>query len=702
MKKNTLLLLSLCLMMLSCQEETVPSITLNQTEIAVSNGESFQVIHFESNVSWTAKSSESWCSIYPASGDASTKDITVTAASNDTYDDRSCTITIVAGEASKKLTVNQNGSLGILVTQDKYELSNEATTIEVGVKANVEYDVIISDDWISQITTRGLSSTKLNFDIAKNSSYDSRSGSITIKQKEGSLSSTIKVFQSQKDAIILSNRTANLSSDSQTLEVELKTNIDFEVIIPDAAKSWISYLGTRALRTEILSLNIAVNEEYDARTTEIYVKNKATSLQDTLTVNQSAKLGLLVTQDIYDLNNEAAIIEVEVKTNVEYDVIISDDWITKVTTRGLPSTKLNFNIAKNSSYDKREGSITLKQKNGTLTSTITIYQSQKDAIILSNRTANLSSDSQILKVELRTNVDFEVIIPEAAKNWVFYTPTRALRTEILSLSIAQNNENDTRTTKIYIRNKTTGLQDILTINQISSIPKTYIDTRNINTYVGASNFLIDKLLEAKPTAKFIFITHFTEDGAEGNRHLKTLIDTQLKVAEYWGVQSVNLAETMGAVKKTGVKNTLVEFATDELHPATSQDLWSVNKIAQQIASEINGIYGDWTGKKIAWYGTSIAAGANLYTPESQYPLVIANLLGCTTINYSKSGAKIRRGKTNGTPVSTSFLDTSISSWNYQKSIINLIGTANEPDLFVFDFGINDWYIDSTDFQNVGN
>ena len=378
MSKYILLLSSLLLMMLSCQEEIVPSITVNQTEFDVSGDGGSQTIAFESNVNWTAKSSENWCSISsPSSGDESTKSITVALSANDTYDARSCTVTITAGTVSKTVSINQ----------------------------------------------------------------------------------------AQKEAIILTNKTQNLSSESHLLEVELKTNVDFEVIIPEAAKSWVSYTGTRALRTEILLINIATNDSYDARTADIYIKNKATDLQETLTINQSAHTGLLVTQNKYNLSNDAATIEVEVKANVEFDVIIANEWITKTTTRGLPSTKINFNIAKNISHDNREGTIIIKQKNGTLTSTITVFQSQQDAIILSKKTQNLSSSSQSLEVELKTNVDFEVIIPPAAKTWVSYVSTRALRTETLLLNIIANEGSQVRTTQIFVKNKVSNLQDTLTIIQ---------------------------------------------------------------------------------------------------------------------------------------------------------------------------------------------------------------------------------------------
>ena len=455
--------------MFSCSEDEDPSLVISQIQTAISDIGGSQSITFESNMNWTAKASESWCTISPASGGPSTKSITITTAANDTYDARSCTLTLTAGGLTNTFTINQSSNLGLIVSKDKYELNNDAATIKVEVKANIEYDITISDDWIKKVDTRGLSSTTIQFEIAKNSSYDNREGTITIKQKDGTLTSTIKVYQSQLDAIILSNSTENLSSDKQTLKVELKTNIDYELIIPEVATSWVSYAATRALRTETLTLDIAENEAFEARTTEVYVKNKSTNLSDTLTINQEANLGFTVSKEKFDLTNDASIIEVEVKANFEFDIIISDNWIKKIDTRGLTSTKLQFSIDKNISYDNREGSITIKQRDGVLTSTIKVYQSQQDAIILSNKTEDISNKSQTLEVELKTNIDFEVIIPDAAKSWVSHTETRALKTETLLLNITENEAYTARTTEVYVKNKATNLSDTLTINQKANL-----------------------------------------------------------------------------------------------------------------------------------------------------------------------------------------------------------------------------------------
>lgn len=174
----------------------------------------------------------------------------------------------------------------IVLSQTEFDLPDDATVIEVEVKANVEFGVIFSGKWITRNTTKDLSSTKLFFNIAKNESYDKREDYILIKQEKGELTIPIHVVQSQKDAIIISNKNVELSRESRILEVVLRTNIEIDVIIPDIAQSWVSLAGTKALRDKTLMLNIAENTSKEARMTEVYVKNKTTSLQDTLNITQ--------------------------------------------------------------------------------------------------------------------------------------------------------------------------------------------------------------------------------------------------------------------------------------------------------------------------------------------------------------------------------------------------------------------------------
>ncbi len=113
----------------------------------------------------------------------------------------------------------------------------------------------------------------------------------------------------------------------------------------------------------------------------------------------------------------------------------------------------------------------------------------------------------------------------------------------------------------------------------------------------------------------------------------------------------------------------------------------------------------WANKKIAWYGTSIPAGfpnqSNQW--EYGYPDIASRLLGADIQNYCIAGGTIRQADTNGSPVNPpqSFTNVaSVTSTNYLGKMVNLIGTELEPDLFVIDYGVNDYSLDQSDIDNV--
>ena len=54
--------------------------------------------------------------------------------------------------------------------------------------------------------------------------------------------------------------------------------------------------------------------------------------------------------------------------------------------------------------------------------TIHVYQAQKDELILTQDTYNVSSEGEIIHVELRSNVDNDIIIPEDVLEWIQQLP----------------------------------------------------------------------------------------------------------------------------------------------------------------------------------------------------------------------------------------------------------------------------------------
>jgi len=115
----------------------------------------------------------------------------------------------------------------------------------------------------------------------------------------------------------------------------------------------------------------------------------------------------------------------------------------------------------------------------------------------------------------------------------------------------------------------------------------------------------------------------------------------------------------------------------------------------------------WANKKISWYGTSIPAGfpnqSNQF--DFAYPNIVSRMLGADIQNYCVSNGKIRSSDTFGNSVFATQAfsnNTVLTTTNFATKVVDLIGTELEPDLFVFDYGVNDYTLDSTDIDDIAN
>jgi len=303
------LLLSV-LLFTSCEKETI--LEVSQSSLTFIEQGGTQTISISTNKDWTISVSDGsgWCHISPISGNSDIKTISITTPANSTFDDRTATITIKAEKLSKVITITQPKNRAIKLTKDSYDVGSAGGNITVELNSNVDYEVTIPTEnqtWITNITTKGLATSTLTFEIALNSTYDSRTGKIIIKDKTTSLADTVHVTQAQKNAIILSQKTINVADTLIVVSVELRSNTPYIVSIPSATQSWIKQLQTKALKTESLQFEIARNTSISqSRMAKIIIISYLTTLTDTLTIYQT-KAPYVPTLTTYDPSDITAI-----------------------------------------------------------------------------------------------------------------------------------------------------------------------------------------------------------------------------------------------------------------------------------------------------------------------------------------------------------------------------------------------------------
>ena len=157
-------------------------------------------VAFQINVDWTLESlgGDGWCSVTPASGGAGLHRVTVSVTDNDTYEPRSARIHLMCGGSKvAEIRVSQDCENAVLLGRKDYSVPCTASSIEVEVRANVDFDYEVPDaGWVRERTaSRALTSHTLVFDVDENLSRNSREAHILFYNSEYAVADTLTLVQ---------------------------------------------------------------------------------------------------------------------------------------------------------------------------------------------------------------------------------------------------------------------------------------------------------------------------------------------------------------------------------------------------------------------------------------------------------------------------------------------------------------------------
>jgi len=440
------------------QMGTGPTLLLSQSEYIVSSaGETIQV-ELRSNtayeiempgVDWLRENSSRSLSTY-------THYFIVDP--NETYDARSAVIRFIDREngIEQTVTVTQMQRDAIVVAQNVYQIGVEGGALDFAVQANVDFTVSTNADWITQVEARGLTERMLCFEVTPNEGEEMREAVITLES--GSVKQTIKVQQfgkMEEPFIDLSLQEYKVGNAGGTFQIDVRTNIEYQVIIPD--ESWIietAYDGITHF------FEVLLNDTYDARTAEIRFVNTEKGIEKTVTVTQEALYDILIEQSSYEIGAEGGVLDLPLQANMDFEVKTSEKWITQVNARGLTEQVLHFNVEENLQSNERTAVITISSPN--VTHEIQVIQRGKEDpfLQLSLQEYQANSTGGVFSINVQANIEYQVIMP--AENWI--TKTRS-DGDTHFFDISPNETYDARTTEICFVNEEEGVEKTVTVKQ---------------------------------------------------------------------------------------------------------------------------------------------------------------------------------------------------------------------------------------------
>ena len=256
------------------------------------------------------------------------------------------------------------------------------------------------------------------------------------------------------------------NSDGGSQSFSFSCNKDWSI---SSSEPWISVSPTSGTSKDgdvTVTITCAANSTYDSRTATVTLKVE--DLLETVSITQEEGGGLIVSPKSLELNSESQIVEIDVQKNVQYSVTIDDagkEWITYMGVKALSSEKATFLIAANETFDAREGKITFKQKDGSLSETVSIIQEERRGFIVSPKSLDLNNEAQTIEIDVQKNVQYSVTVDDAGKEWISYTGTKALSSEKATFSIAANESFDAREGKIIFKQSDGSFTETVVVRQ---------------------------------------------------------------------------------------------------------------------------------------------------------------------------------------------------------------------------------------------
>ena len=185
------------------KQKNALTVTSNKVELEAEGGEFSIEVKANVDVSYKIEEAAKEWIMESKSRGLSTTTLMFKSKNNESEETRQATITLKGGDnLTETVTVYQAGKEKeiLLLTQKEYTVDSEGDTLTVELKSNTEYEMVWPEvDWVSEASSRAVSSYTHYIAVAPNETYSHRKTQIVFRSKTSEMVDTLSIFQSGKE-----------------------------------------------------------------------------------------------------------------------------------------------------------------------------------------------------------------------------------------------------------------------------------------------------------------------------------------------------------------------------------------------------------------------------------------------------------------------------------------------------------------------
>lgn len=218
-----------------------------------------------------------WLIASQTSGVAGEARLSVSYDMNMTYEPRSATATLTAGDISRVINFSQKATperdQKIILSPDRVTLPAEGGDFSVSIESPVGYEIVSMPDWIT-ISRRDSNSDVIIFNASECTSFNSREGVIAFKNAQNKTTEFHVVQDGEGCVFDVLSHDYKVTGEETTITLEVVSNSGCSIVsIPD----WISIVSTKDVSSDNITLIVDENKSGKKRNGVIILENSVGS-----------------------------------------------------------------------------------------------------------------------------------------------------------------------------------------------------------------------------------------------------------------------------------------------------------------------------------------------------------------------------------------------------------------------------------------
>lgn len=246
---------------------------------------------------YSISSDQEWCHV---SLDADLSRLYVSVDANETFDDRTATVTMkdmLDGTTSRTFTVRQKQCDAVKVKEGEYRVSSDGGLVEIDVNSNIDYKVEVQNaDWITVVepaATRGLKPSKIVLKVDENKTEGDRNAIVRIYNQTAGVEDLTVIYQEFKAKWSILKNNFTIDEQGGEISIYVQTNVSFDSYTI-AEDGWVTKAGrekNEELGVVVQRINIApLNKKLPSRSSTVTLQNTDWNFSDEIYITQTRNL----------------------------------------------------------------------------------------------------------------------------------------------------------------------------------------------------------------------------------------------------------------------------------------------------------------------------------------------------------------------------------------------------------------------------